>query len=272
MFWTGTPHRGPSNLYAPSATGRLQSAGSSKQGADRRHNEDCIRVDDSLGLILIADGMGGHPGGQVASQLAADAIVDYLSDPPTGIGNWPYGFDSSLSNDGNRLRTAIHAAHIRLLESAFATAHLTGMGTTVATAIERDGHLTVAWVGDSRLYHLSAARLRQVTRDDSWIETALAERPDADLETLRLHPLRNALTNVLGANSRLDVHVLDIVLDEDDVVALTTDGVHGALNERDLRHLLSRRVDPARAAAGLVSAALAAGSADDCSAVVGRYF
>ena len=145
------------------------------------------------------------------------------------------------------------------------------MGTTVVAAIERNGHLTIAWVGDSRLYHLTAAGLRQVTRDDSWIETALAERPDADLETLRLHPLRNALTNVLGANSRLDVHVLDVVLDEDDVVALTTDGVHGALSERDLKHLLSRRVDPARAAAGLVSAALAAGSADDCSAVVGRY-
>src|SRR5262245_31145160 len=115
MFWTGTPHRGPSKVAAPSATGRLQSAGSSKQGADRLHNEDCIRVDERLGLILIADGMGGHPGGEVASHLAAEVIVDYLRDPPTDVGNWPYGFDSSLSTDGNRLRTAIHAAHIRLL-------------------------------------------------------------------------------------------------------------------------------------------------------------
>jgi PPM family protein phosphatase len=271
MFWTGTPHRGHSRADSTAAIGRLHGAGCSNRGAGRPLNEDCFRVDDHLGLLLLADGMGGHPGGDVASHVVADAIVECLADPPTGFDRWPYGFDSSLSTDGNRLRTAIHAAHIRLLESSLTKPRLTGMGTTVVAALERGSHMAVGWVGDSRLYHLTSTGLRQVTRDDSWIEAALAERPDADVEMLRLHPLRNALTNVLGANSRLDVHVVEIVLDEDDVVALTTDGVHGALAERDLKHLLSRRVEPVRAATAVVSAALTAGSHDDCTVVIGRY-
>ena len=200
----------------------------------------------------------------------ADAIVEYLDDPQTGIDRWPYGFDGSLSEDGNRLRTAIHTAHIRLLESCLVTPGLSSMGTTVVAALEHGGRLAVAWVGDSRLYLCGSTGLRQLTRDDSWIEAALLEHPEADLETLKRHPLRNALTNVLGTASHLDVHVVDVRLEGDDVVALTTDGIHGVLDERDLTHLLSRQVDPARAAADLVAAAVGVGSSDDCTAVIAR--
>ncbi len=267
---TGPRHGWVSDQPVAAPLGRLRCAGFSDRGRTRQTNEDRFRVEERVGLMLVADGMGGHEGGEVAAELAADAIVEYLYEAAAGTDLWPYGFDATMSEDGNRLRTAVHAAHLRLLEASLMDPALAGMGTTVVAAIERDHRLSVAWVGDSRLYLLGEDGLRQVTRDDSWLEAALAENPGADIEELRRHPLRNALTNVLGTNARADVHVIDVALDGHDVIALTTDGVHGALDDRYIAQLLSRRTDPAHAAADLVAAAIGSGSTDNCTAVVAR--
>src|SRR4249920_3339783 len=116
MIWTHDPrHDWASTASSTTLAPRLRGAGYSDRGRGHSTNEDCFKVEDRLGLLLVADGMGGHRGGGVASHLVADAIVEYLDDPQTDIDRWPYGFDGSLSEDGNRLRTAIHTAHIRLL-------------------------------------------------------------------------------------------------------------------------------------------------------------
>ena len=95
--------------------------------------------------------------------------------------------------------------------------------------------------------------------------------PDTDVEPLQQHPLRNALTNVVGTTSRTEVHVAEVALTPGMVVALTTDGVHGSLQNRHIAHLLSSRPLPAHAAADLVAAALGAGSTDNCTAIVARW-
>jgi protein phosphatase len=261
----------------------LNAAGVTDRGVHRSNNEDCYRIDGRLKLYLVADGMGGHVSGEVASQLAADAVVEALSGPvlspngPSPDDGEAQSFESevrlarfepAVSDAGRRLRKAVHAAHLKLIEAGRVDATLAGMGTTIVAALVSEGQLTVASVGDSRLYLFDGRDLRQVTRDDSWIEAMLDENPDADLQALHLHPLRHALTNVLSTSSCAEIHIVEIPLQGGEVIALTTDGVHGTLDDGQIAHLLATLAEPAAAAAELVAAAIGGGSTDNCTAVV----
>lgn len=247
----------------------LRAYGLTDKGRVRPTNEDCFAIQEELGLCVIADGMGGHNAGEVAARLAVDAVVDYLSrDNPQ---SWPFGFDPSLSSDGNLLRTAIHLANVQIREAAIASDGYAGMGTTIVAARVSDARLSVAHVGDSRLYLLTERALRQVTQDDSWMVSMLARDPDADPLLLEHHPMRNALTNVVGARARTDVHVVEQALAGGELLLLTTDGVHGVLDERRIERMLLEDEDPRAIARGVISAALTRGSRDNCTAVVARY-
>ena len=146
-----------------------------------------------------------------------------------------------------------------------------GMGTTVVAALVDNGRLAVGHVGDSRLYLLDGNDLRPLTRDDSWTAAVLAQDPYADLESIRRHPMRNALTNVVGARPQTDVHLSETTLRGGEVLVLLTDGVHGVLDDRWLSRILTGTDDVRRMAADLVEAAMTRGSRDNCTAVVGRY-
>jgi len=247
----------------------LRADGLTDKGRIRSTNEDRFEVDEALGLCVVADGMGGHKAGEIAARLAVDAIVGFVRDPEqTG---WSFGLDPALSEAGNRIRTAIHLAHLQILEEAGSTDEYAGMGTTIVAALVVNDRVAVGHVGDSRLYRLTGGRLRQLTHDDSWMASLLAHDPHADPVALLHHPLRNALTNVVGARSRTDVHVVEEPLTDGDLLLLTTDGVHGVLDDARLELLLGENSEPARLAAGVVQAAMARGSRDNCTAVVARY-
>ena len=247
----------------------LRADGLTDKGRIRSTNEDRFAVDEALGLCVVADGMGGHKAGEIAAHLAVDAVVGFVREPEqTG---WSFGLDPALSEAGNRIRTAIHLAHLQILEEAGTTDEYAGMGTTIVAALVIDGRVAVGHVGDSRLYRLTAGRLRQLTDDDSWMASMLAHDPHADPVALLDHPLRNALTNVVGARSRTDVHVVEEQLADGDLLLLTTDGVHGVLDEERLELLLVENGDPASLAASIVQTAIARGSHDNCTAVVARY-
>src|SRR3981081_1414113 len=109
----------------------------------------------------------------------------------------PFGVDPSLSDEGNMLRTAILLANGHILERATTAEDYAGMGTTVVVTRVTDSRLTIAHVGDSRLYLFDGQAMPQVTRDDSWVATVLAPDPKADPLLLQHHPMRNALTNVV---------------------------------------------------------------------------
>ena len=145
------------------------------------------------------------------------------------------------------------------------------MGTTIVAARVAGGRLSVAHVGDSRLYVLAGGALRQVTQDDSWMASMLADDPDADPLLLEHHPMRNALTNVVGARARTEVHVAEEALAGGELLLLSTDGVHGVLDGRRIERMMVEEEDPRAIAHGLVSAALTRGSRDNCTAVVARY-
>jgi PPM family protein phosphatase len=248
----------------------LVAFGATDKGRVRPINEDCFAIEEALGLCVIADGMGGHNAGEVAARLAVEAVVDVVKEWSDDAVH-PFGLDPTLSHEGNVLRTAVLLANAQILERATTAEHYAGMGTTVVVTRVTNGRLAVAHVGDSRLYLFDGRTLRQVTRDDSWVATVLATDPKADPLLLQHHPMRNALTNVVGARPRTEVHVVEESLAGGELLLLTTDGVHGALDDGRLEGLIREEEHPRELAERVVSAALARGSRDNCTAIVARY-
>ena len=273
----------------------LLAYGLTDKGRVRPTNEDCFAIQEEFGLCVVADGMGGHNAGEIAARLAVDAVVDCVrersaslsgvkrgSDPGqirvrsgSDLGQvvdlWPFGFDPSLSADGNLLRTAIHLASVQIREAALSSHNCAGMGTTIVAARAAGGRLSVAHVGDSRLYLVAGRTLKQVTQDDSWMASMLAHDPGADPLLLEHHPMRNALTNVVGATSRTEVHVVEQALAGGELLLLSTDGVHGVLDGSRIERMMLEEESPRAIAYAIIGAALTRGSRDNCTAVVARY-
>jgi protein phosphatase len=238
-------------------------------------NEDCFVVDDELRLFVVADGMGGHNAGEVASRLAVEAIVGFVRRSyDDSEFSWPYGIDTSISYDANRLRTAIYLANRRVFRTAESHDDYTGMGTTVVSALFADSRVSIGHVGDSRVYLYSGGVLRQITRDDSWIATTLARDATADATSLAHHPMRNVLTNVLGARDETEIHLAEYPLTPGDVLILCSDGLHGAVPDEVMGRMVAGRnaADGVEELArGLVSEALQRGTRDNVTAVVVAY-
>jgi PPM family protein phosphatase len=246
----------------------IRAYGITDKGRVRPTNEDCFAIHERLGLCVIADGMGGHNAGEVAARLAVEAIVECVCSSDE---TWPFGYDPALSVAGNILRTSVHLANVRILESSIGNARYGGMGTTVVATLVVDGRLSIAHVGDSRLYLMAGRRLRQVTRDDSWIEAVLLDDPGVDPWVLEQHPLRNALTNVVGSRASPKVHVSEEPLAGGERLLLSTAGVHGVVDEGRLRQLMGDGDDPQAIATQVIATALTRGSQDNCTAVVASY-
>jgi PPM family protein phosphatase len=250
----------------------LQASGVSDRGTVRPTNQDCFAVDEALGLCVVADGMGGHNGGDVAARAAVDTLVTVVSDEAyTRRVGWPYGYDPSLSEAGNLIRTAIQLANTRVFDIAEQRAAYAGMGTTIVAALEVEGRLIVGHIGDSRLYRFTAGRLRQVTGDDSWTAAMIASEPYADRAALAQHPLRHVLTNVVGSRRHAEVHIAEEWLVPEDRLLLTTDGVHSVVDDDRLQAVLAEAPDIAEVPSRLIRTALSKGSDDNCTAVVARY-
>jgi protein phosphatase len=251
----------------------LRAYGASDRGL-RPTNQDCFAAEDSLGLCIVADGLGGHQGGDVAARLAVDAILEFVrararrNEPPADP--WPMGFDATLSESANLLRTAIQLAGMRILEAAVGDLGLAGMATTVVSALASGSRVSIGHVGDSRLYLARQGRVQLLTEDDSWMATMLSREPSADRSRFSHHPMRGALTNVVGSRIGTDVHVLEETLEDGDLLILTTDGVHDAVDDHELAGVaFGSALDDV--APRLVETALRRGSHDNCTAVVARY-
>jgi protein phosphatase len=248
----------------------LRAGGITDRGRVRATNEDCFGIDADLQLYVVADGMGGHNAGEVASRLAVETVLDYVGNHQAST-TWPYGYDDAQSRHTNLLRTAVQVANARVFEAAAASTSCAGMGTTIVAALVHDDAVSVAHVGDSRLYLWQRAALDRVTDDDSWAAVMLARDPSLDPAVLRKHPMANALTSVVGSRAAVDVHVAQRMLVDESVLLLTTDGVHGVLCASTLAGACETCDDPGEAAGQIVKAAIAGGSRDNCTAVVARF-
>jgi serine/threonine protein phosphatase PrpC len=248
----------------------LRAYGVTDKGRVRPTNEDCYGIDEELRLCIVADGMGGHNAGEVASSIAVQAIIKCVR-TATIDSAWPFGFDPSVSATGNLLATAVHVANQQVFDLASATPSYAGMGTTIVAVQIRKGMLSIAHAGDSRLYLFNDGELRQVTEDDSWLAAVLSQDPKADLNLLKQHPMRHALTNVVGSRPKTTVHVREMALKGGERLVMTTDGVHGSIETLQLTRLVENADDPRDLATSLVDVALASGSRDNCTAIVADY-
>jgi protein phosphatase len=248
----------------------VSGVGLSDAGPVRKSNEDAFACVSDLGLFVVADGMGGHNAGEVASHLAVDAIVGFIRRTAASDEfSWPYGIDPALSLDANRLKTAIHLANRRVFREAEAHDDYSGMGTTVVVALIAGQKLVVAHVGDSRLYLRTNGSLKRLTKDDSWAATILAQEL-ADRAAVAKHPMRNVLTNVLGAREQTDVHVREVELSGDAMLLLCSDGLHSVVEDDEIAKHLDHPQGLDAAAHDLIAAAITAGTRDNVTVVLTR--
>jgi protein phosphatase len=250
----------------------IRAFGVSDAGPVRDSNEDTFVSAPDLGLFAVADGMGGHRAGEVASGLAIEAITTFISrsDDDEDV-TWPYGIDEELSIDGNRLRTAIFLANRKVFRAAESTDDYGGMGTTVVAVLIHGDKAAIGSVGDSRLYVFANGTIEQVTQDDTWAATILAHDPEIRMDDIANHPMRNVLTNVLGGRPTVEVRMAERQLHGGETLVLCSDGVHGVLDDARIAAILEGHDDVNAAAQAIIDAALQEGSRDNVTALVIRY-
>jgi PPM family protein phosphatase len=250
----------------------IEAHGLSDRGPVRRSNEDSFISDAELQLFVVADGMGGHSAGEVASSLAVETILGFIR--RTGEEeefSWPYGIEPGLSFLANRLRTAVHLANRRVFRAAERYDEYTGMGTTLVGALIAGNRMAVANAGDSRLYLFSGGRLTQLTRDDTWAATVLASQSTAGGPPTS-ESMRRVLTNVLGAREQTDVRMTEHELIAGDAILLCSDGLHNVLDDSALAAVLNTGgTTSSTVVSRLIETALAQGARDNITAVLARY-
>jgi PPM family protein phosphatase len=244
-------------------------------GRVRKANEDAIFWSVDLGLFVVADGMGGHNAGEVASQLAVETLRGFIVKTEEDTDStMPYGLDMRMSSDGNRLATAIRLANTHVFQTSQSRPDYSGMGTTVVAALVRDRVATFAGVGDSRIYSWLGGDLTQLTEDDSWVTRIRRDHPAVTDEMIASNPMRHVLTNVIGANADTPVDVGERTLEDGELLVLCSDGLYGPLEGDALRELLPQEaggVDLEALAARLVTAALDGGSRDNVTVLLVQY-
>jgi serine/threonine protein phosphatase PrpC len=249
----------------------IDAHGLSDRGPVRKSNEDCFISDPTLKLFVVADGMGGHSAGEVASNLAVETIEGFIRrTEEDGEFSWPYGIEPSLSFPANRLRTAVHLANRRVFRAAERYDEYTGMGTTVVGALISGTRMAVANAGDSRLYLVTGGRLTQLTRDDTWAATVLASQGGSG-GAVPHESMRRVLTNVLGAREQTDVRMTEHDLASGDAILLCSDGLHSVLDDHAIEAVLVAGGSPSEVVGHLIKTALASGARDNITAVLARY-
>jgi PPM family protein phosphatase len=240
-------------------------------GAVRATNEDFALWDSALGLIAVADGMGGHNAGEVASRLAVDMLRSFLVQSAAGGDiTWPFGLDPEQSFAANRLRSAMKIANMRVRQAADEHSGYTGMGTTLVAALIDGSQATYAGVGDSRIYSWSGDALQQLTADDSWVMMLQKESglgPGAFVK----HPMRHVLTSVIGARTEVNVAVRELTLVEGQTLILCTDGLHGALPDHAIASVMKAEPNLEHAAGVLVDTAVDRDGSDNVTILLARY-
>lgn len=251
----------------------LRAFGITDKGHVRPTNEDCFAVDEALGLCVVADGMGGHNAGEVASRMAVDALASFIRKTAEDDEEmtWPFGYDGDLSLPANRLKTAIRLANGSVFRAADNREDLSGMGTTLVAALIRGDRLILGSAGDSRCYLLRGGELRQLTRDDSWVSAAWAEGI-LTADEIERHPFRNVITKAVGAKDSLEVDIHEHTLEPGDIALICSDGLHAMIHDADILRLLTPPPGSLQEAAqSLIDAANEAGGRDNVSVVLVRY-
>jgi serine/threonine protein phosphatase PrpC len=242
----------------------------SHPGIVRTGNEDAYILEPELGLFAVADGMGGHNGGEVASKLTVETVATFIrtsrDDPSL---TWPFGLNLKIPFEANQLATAVQLANRQVRDEADRRPELRGMGSTLIAVLVRGGRAHFANVGDSRLYLWRHDMLTQLSQDDSWAASMI--RAGASEESVRNHQMRHMLTRAIGSAPALIAGVSECPLEAGDVLLLCSDGLYGPLGESGIAEVIGRTTaGMVETATALVGAANAAGGPDNVTVVLVR--
>ena len=247
----------------------IDAYGATHRGKVRRHNEDGMVVDVQLGLFAVADGMGGHNAGEVASALALEALHAFVTRSAQDDDHtWPFGIESGLDHNGNRLRTAIKLANRRVFRQSESRDQYSGMGTTIVALLVEGPCVVFCGVGDSRIYIVRDSGIDRLTRDHTFVATLLAQNPSLDPAMVANHPMRHVLTSVIGEQDDIDVTIASRPFVAGERYLLCSDGIHGALDERRIAEIVRDAADARTAADRLLNEALQHDGRDNLTAVV----
>jgi PPM family protein phosphatase len=249
---------------------RIEAAGLTDVGRQRRHNEDNVLVAPKVGLFVVADGMGGHSTGHVASALAASSMQTFFDSTEAGPLPSPIPSDeTNLPRGAARLVQGVRKANRDVYEVSSTRKENRGMGSTIV-AIHFDGSdLHVAHVGDSRCYRIRDGNIEQITRDHSLINDALALKPDLTQEELARLP-KNVITRALGMKDAVKVDIQSVHVEPEDIFLLCSDGLTGMINNDQILEVFSLTNDLEEACELLIAMANEAGGTDNISALLVR--
>jgi protein phosphatase len=222
----------------------------SHSGLVRQHNEDNYLIDADMDLWVVADGMGGHACGEVASQIVVDLIHDKIK-------------------TGCTLQEAIAAAHSIVLIAADQRLGLPGMGSTVVACRFHHDHYEIAWVGDSRAYIWEQGKLKQLTRDHSYVQQMLDSGAISQHEAL-VHPHRNVITQAIGANDleHVDVGTVNIPMYKGQSILLCSDGLTDEVGDSQIAAVLATEQEPQQKVDQLLQLALNKGAKDNVTIIL----
>lgn len=238
---------------------QLSVAAGTDVGRIRAGNEDSLYADadQERGLFIVADGMGGHAAGEVASEMAVQIVARELT---------PL---RDLTDDAAErlMADALRNANRAIYERTIVEADKQGMGTTASCLLVASGRWMIGHIGDSRVYLLREGALRQVTKDHSYVQ----EQVDAGFltpEQARYHPYSNVITRCVGANAAVEADVLQGELQDGDVYLIASDGLTGMVEDAQLKRILESRVTPGKMVATLIGEANRRGGLDNITAIV----
>jgi PPM family protein phosphatase len=228
-------------------------------GMVRSGNEDSFFADPPSGFFVVADGMGGHAAGEVASDMAVRIVSDELR----------VVRDLTSGDVGARVSEALKRANQEIYERTLTEVDKQGMGTTTSILIVGQNRYLIGQVGDSRIYLLREGKLAQLTKDHSYVQ----EQVDAGFltpEQARYHPYSNVITRCVGAGSDVEPDTFTGELRRGDTFLIASDGLTGMVDDRRLHHLLSSRATAQRVVEALISEANGRGGLDNITAIVVR--
>jgi protein phosphatase len=249
---------------------KLLFVGETDTGKVREHNEDTIAFDADIGLLVLADGMGGYNAGEVASGIAVKTIVNLVRESVEREDLGSADPHSQLSRRSIVLRDAIQRANKIIFQTAKTQPQCEGMGTTVVGALFHDDRVTIAHVGDSRLYRLRGGRFEQLTLDHSLLQE-LVDRGFYSPEEAQRAANKNYVTRALGVEANVEVGLREETVEKGDHYVLCSDGLSDMVEDSDIHLTINTFGDNlASVAKQLIQLANDNGGRDNISVLLGR--
>jgi protein phosphatase len=249
---------------------RVRFSGDTNVGMKRDHNEDSFYLPLNERLAVVADGMGGHASGEVASRMAVDTIVSYFRETEGSQElTWPFKVDRGHSHTINRLNTAIKLANQQIFDEAERNPECHGMGTTLVSSLFLDDVMLVGHVGDSRLYRIREGGIEQVTEDHSLLNDYIKMKKLSESEIAHF-PHKNVIVRALGMKSSVEV---DIIVEHPrlgDLYLLCSDGLSGMVSDTEIAGLAIEEPDLDKLCERLIATANANGGDDNITVVCAR--